>query len=189
MKIPAAIQAGDSVTWLDDPWVDPATGKRYDSGSYTLTYTLAGPIAAPVNIAATASAPGWSTTLDTTTSAALVAGKYWWQAVLTATGERITVGQGELQVTVNLASQGANYDGRSVAEKALADAETALANFKASGGLVKSYSIGQRTMTFQDTAGILTVISYWKARVTAEQNAKLIAQGLGNPRKLYTRFR
>ena len=38
----------------------------------------------------------------TTASAGLSPGKYWWQAVLTATGERVTAGEGELTMAETL---------------------------------------------------------------------------------------
>lgn len=188
MSIPASIRQGDSANWFDDPYTD-ASGKRYDSSAYTLTTIIAGPIPAPISLVATANGLGWKTALDTTTSATLVAGQYWWECVLTRTGERVTIGTGELQVLTNLALAGANYDGRTLAEKALSDAEAALANFRASHGRTKQYTIGSRTMQFDSAAEILQEISYWRIRVDNERSASLIAQGLGNPRKLFVRFR
>lgn len=179
MKIPASLRQGDTAYWLDDPYTDGA-GKTYASDVYALAYIIAGPITNPVSLTAAANGGGWRTTLDATAAGNLVAGKYWWEAVITGNGERVTIASGELAITVNLANAGANYDGRSLAEKALADAETALAQYKVSGGKIKSYTIGSRTMTFEDGSAILAQISYWKIKVRAEQ---------GKPRNLLARFK
>jgi len=188
MNIFSSLPKGDSAYWHDEP-VSDSQGKSYDSGAYALAYILAGPIATPLTLTAVADGNGWKTTLTATDSASLVPGKYWWQAVLTRTGERVSAGQGELTITANLGAVTGTFDGRSIAEKALADAETALASFQASGGKIKRYTIGSRTMEFHALAELLQVISYWRARVLGEQGASQIAQGLGNPRKLFVRFR
>lgn len=187
MNIFSSLQQGDSTTWLDDPVTD-AQNRLLTSSAYTLTYTLAGPIAAPLAIIATANGNGWKTTLGTAASAGLVPGTYWWSAALTGSGERITLGTGEAQILANLASAGANYDGRSVAEIALADAEAALSTFRASHGRTRSYTIGTRNMQFESAADILVEINFWKIRVGNERSAQAIANGLGNPRKLFVRF-
>ncbi|MDD5247824.1 MAG: hypothetical protein PHY45_02495, partial [Rhodocyclaceae bacterium] len=123
-----------------------------------------------------------------TASAGLTPGKYWWTAALTAAGERITAGRGELIIEADLADLTPPYDGRSQAEIALSDAETALASFKASGGKIKRYTIGSRTMEFQAITDIMQVVSYWRIKVSNEQSRRQIAQGLGDPRKLFVRF-
>lgn len=167
-KIPSAFRKGDSASWSDTPFLD-ANGVMHDSSGYTLKYALAGPVAA-VTLTAAADGSGWKTTLTTTVSATLAAGKYWWAAQLFATGERITINEGELTVEADLASAGANYDERTQAEKALADAEAALAVFQSSGGRIQAYTIGSRTMTFQKDADILAVVKYWRSRVVAEKS-------------------
>lgn len=187
MNIFSNLLQGDSTAWHDDPFTD-SQSRTLTSSAYTLTYTIAGPIAAPLQLTAAADGPGWKTTLSAANSAALATGKYWWSAVLTSGSERITAGQGELTISVNLANAGANFDGRSLAEKALSDAESALANFRTSKGRTKKYTIGSRTMEFDSSAEILAEISYWRMRVNSEQAASQIAQGLGNPRKLHVRF-
>lgn len=187
MNIFGTLPQGDSAVWLDDPVTD-SQGVLYTSAGYALSYILAGPVAAPVTLIAVANATGWKTTLTPTVSATLPAGTYWWSAVLTAAGVRVTAGSGELTITQNLATITGTYDGRSAAERALADAEAALATFRSSQGRVKAYSIGSRHMQFQDDQQILAVISYWRAKVVSEGAASKIAQGLGNPRNLFTRF-
>lgn len=181
--IPRQFKQGDSAVWTDVGFVD-VNGTSYDSGTYTLKYVLAGPISTPVTLTAVANGSGWKTTLDTATSAGLIAGLYGWQVQVFATGVRITVDEGELTVEADLASAGANYDTRTLAEKALAAAEQALATFQATGGRIQSYTIGNRHMTFQRDADILPIVNYWRGRVSLE---KSIATG-GRDRMLLARF-
>lgn len=186
MSIPANLIVGDSASWTDDPFID-ANGKRYESGTYTLKYELRGGGVA-VSITAAANGTGWKTTLPTTVSATLVAGLYFWAAVLTATGERITIAHGEFNALADITTAGAAYDGRSQAEIALGVAENALATFKSSQGRIRKYTIGGRSMEFGAVSEILEVISYWRTRIANEHVSKQIADGLGNPKNLYVRF-
>jgi hypothetical protein len=186
MNIPSEIIAGDSDSWKDGAWTD-TDGTLYQSTGYTLTYALRGPSAA-VDLTATPDGTGWKTSLSTATSAGMTAGLWFWAAYITASGVRITAGQGELTVTANLQTATTGYDGRTQAEKALADAETALATFRSTAGRIKKYTIGSRTAEYETAAELLQVIQYWRGQVANEQNAKLIAQGLGNPRQMFVRF-
>lgn len=180
--------AGDSRTWHDDPVTDN-NGRVLTSGSYTLTYYIAGlGLATPLALTAASDGPGWKTTITTAQSAVLPFGNYSWKASVAGSGERITVGEGELIIEQDF-STAANYDGRSVAEKALADAEAALATFRSTHGRTKKYTIGMRTMEFDTAGDILTEISFWRMRVANENAGNQIAQGLGNPRKMFVRFK
>lgn len=172
---------GDSAVWIDLPFCD-RNGTEYDSSKYTLKYVLAGPIAAPVVLTAVTSGLGWQTTLDTTTSAALNPGTYSWQVQVFATGVRLTVDEGELTVEADLLNVGANYDGRSLAQIALAQAKAAFSSFTQSGGRVRSYTIGHRSMTFDNLAEVKVQVDFWKAEVEKE---KMIA----NPRRRYLNVR
>ncbi|MBK9704785.1 MAG: hypothetical protein IPO75_15825 [Betaproteobacteria bacterium] len=79
------------------------------------------------------------------------------------------------------------YDGRSVAEKALDDANAALASFQSSGGRVKRYSIGGREMEFDNGGDILKLVSYWRIEVKRERARTAIAKGMADPRRIYLR--
>lgn len=186
MNIPSNLTAGDSVQWDDEPFA--ANGVRYDSSTYALTYELRGP--KQLTVQATPSGAGWRSAIAVEASAGLSAGTYWWAAVVTGTGIRLTVGSGKLEVLPDLASVSVDgYDGRSMAEKALADAEAALADLNASGKRVKKYAIGTRNAEYYTAAELLTAVNYWRLRVMNEKTAESIANGLGNPRNLHVRFR
>lgn len=186
MGFPANLIVGDSATWSDDPFL--VDGHRYDSGTYALKYELRGP-GQPITLTAVANGQGWKTALSATVSAGLAAGTWFWVAVLTATGERVTIARGEVAVAADLVAAGANFDGRSIAEQSLADAEAALANLTKSGRKVGRYTIGNRSAQNYTPAELVQAISYWRLRVANERQAKDIADGLGNPKNLYVRFR
>lgn len=181
--IPSGFRQGDSPVWDDLPFTDDA-GTGYDSGLYTLKYTLAGPISAPLVLTAAANGKGWRTTITTVQSAALAVGKYYWQMQVSATGVRITPAQGTLLVAVDLALVGASYDARTDAEKALAAAEAALVKFQSTGGRTKRYRIGTREMEFQTDADLMNLIKQLRARVVTE---KSIAGG-ARDRHIFMRF-
>lgn len=186
MNIFSTLPQGDSAAWSDDP-VPLSDGRTATALSWALTYALRGPAA--LNLTAVATGGAWSTTLSPLASSALVAGTYVWSAALTNGTERITCGQGQLTLTPNLATITTPYDGRSAAQIALASCEAAMATFNATGGKVKKYEIAGRTMEFQSIADLMTLHSFWRARVLTEQAASNLANGLGNPRNLFARFR
>lgn len=176
--------SGDSASWDDTPFA--ILGKLCDSSGYTLTYELRGPNI--LTLTAAASSKGWTTSITPAQSAALGVGKYWWAAILSSATERITAAIGEMTVSANLTTQIAGYDGRSIAEKALSDAENALASFRATRGRTKKYIVGSRTMEFDSAAEIITEINFWRIKVRNERAASDIANGLGAPDRLYVRF-
>lgn len=186
MNIPTSFRAGDTSQWIDQPVT--LNGITYDSSLYTLSYIIAGPVA-PVTLEAVPSGNGWQSTIGLTEAESFTAGSYAWQAVLTSNTERITAATGRLTVESNLADAIAGFDPRSVAEKALAEAEAALAKYHATGGKVKEYVIGQRSMKFADSTQILQEISYWHAEVAIERNKARIAAGLGGGNTLGVMFR
>lgn len=185
MNIFATLPSGDSATWPDDPVTLP-DGRTADATSWTLKYYLRGPVA--LDLTATASGKVWRTTLDTAASLVLPAGTYAWTAIITSGPERITVGSGQLTMTPDLTSLSGIYDPRSIAQRALEACEAAMATFNATGGKVKKYEIAGRTMEFQTIGDLMTLHSFWKAKVLSEQSAQSIASGLGNPRNLFVRF-
>jgi hypothetical protein len=57
-----------------------------------------------------------------------------------------------------------------------------------SGGSVKEYRIGQRSIKRYDLAELLQLEAKLKADVKREEAAQLMANGLGNPRNMFVRF-
>jgi hypothetical protein len=188
MPIPANITAGDSASWTDNPF-RTFEGALLDSGKYSLSYELRGS-GAPITLASVVNGSGWKISIAPAVSASLVSGVWFWAAILTATGERITVSRGEISVQKDLSAvNSAGFDGRSDAEKALSDAESALANLHASGKKTKKYTIGTRNAEYYTAPELIAAISYWRIRVSNERASKSIKDGLGNPKNLMVRFK
>lgn len=184
MNIFSKLQQGDSASWDDYPFQD-STGKSYDSSVYALKYEIRGP--AQLTLNAVADGNAWKTTLSLVDSATLVPGTYYWAAYATAAGERVTAGKGTFVIEADLAVAGANYDGRSDAEKTLASINSQLLA-RANGDFVTEYAIGDRSLKKEPTAELLAMKSRFEAIVRAERQAQSIANGLGNPRRVMVRF-
>jgi hypothetical protein len=181
-----SIVAGDTLDFLVSVPDYPATD------GWTLAYVLVPSFTTPVQAPITITAATYLTTdyrvqVGPTTTVTWSAGAYSWFSYVSKAGARITVDTGLVDIAADPASIAAGFDGRTQAEKALADANTALANFQATGGRVKSYSIAGRSMEFDTAADILVLISYWKAQVTREHAQKAVRDGLPDPRRMYVR--
>lgn len=185
MNIFSTLQQGDSASWNDSGFTD-SQGVSYDSSGYSLVYEIRGPASLTLN--AVTSGQGWKTTLSLVDSAKLLPGQYTFAAYAKATGARVTAATGTFTITPDVSLGNIGFDSRSTAEKALADAEAALANLTSSGKRVREYSIGSRSAKYYTAAELIAAISYWKIRVRNEQHSKAIANGLGNPSNLQVRF-
>lgn len=176
MSTPTAFRAGDSATWTEDTPAHPS------ADGWVITFRLLFPSGTPASLTGTPTASGASFTASATTTANWPAGS--------ATGllyaergsgaglERKTLWQQAIRILPNLETA-TTLDGRSLAARALADLETALANYAASGrGYVESYDIAGRSMKFRNTKDILDLITYYKAEVNREHaTAALLAGG------------
>lgn len=158
------------------------------SAGYTLKFRLVPRVSGtPIDITTTADGDDHETQVAAATTAGWTAGEYSWFSWVEKTGERWQVGNGTCTLQVNPATATA-YDGRTVAEKALEDARTALANFQATGGRVKSYSIAGRSMEFDAAVDILKLVTYWQSEVMRERGAKAARDGLPDPRRISIRM-
>lgn len=186
MKIPKTITAGDSVSWLDTPWLDTTKSSWVTSALWDLVYELRGQT--QLTPLTTAQGDGWASSITSAASASLQPGTYVWAAYLkNAAGDRRNIGGGTLTVIVNLAAVTAPIDGRSQARRALDDCEAALAKFT-SGGKIKSYAIGGRQTEFHSLSDLMAVRDFWQRRVNKEEEWQAIRDGRSNPRKLLVRF-
>ena len=190
MKIPSRIRAGDTIKWRDDPTTD-VFGNVLDSSAWSLTYYIRfdrnnhGATAV-----GTAYGQGWQFTLTAATTGGFHPDDIgYWQAVATKTGETVTLGAGQFQVDANLAYTGtpAAVDNRTQARKDL-DAVQAAIRSMVSGGAVAEYTIGNRRLKKMELADLLALESKLKADVVREERAAMIANGMGDPRKVYVRF-
>lgn len=190
VKIPATIRAGDTVKWRDVATVD-VFGTEITSTDWALTYYLRFNAAAEAStVTSLAYGTGWEFTISAATSGNFDSGKWFWQAIATKNSEKLTLGVGQLDVEPSLSYSGTAqaFDGRSQAEK---DLEAVQATIRAivSGGAAKEYTIGNRRLKKMDMAELLMLESKLKADVVREKRRDMMANGLGDPTKLYVRFR
>lgn len=179
--------AGDSLNFSVPAFADDQ-GVSYNSGGYTLVFTMRG--AKQLTASAVANGTGWKFSISPTTTAALTAGLYNWTLTASATGVRYTAESGSITVDADLTAVITDgYDGRSLARKSLDDAEAALANITASGARTHEYTIGDRAAKYYTPAELIAAISYWRIRVANEARAHASQNGLADPTQRFVRFR
>jgi hypothetical protein len=189
VNIPSEIRAGDTIKWRDVQGADNF-GTPITSASWTLTYYLRfDKNNEGATVVGTAYGSGWEFSISQAISSGFDTGKWYWQAEATKSGEHVTLGAGQLQVLPSLSYTGSPnaFDGRSQAQIDL-DAVDAAIRAIITGGVVKQYTIGNRSLSKYDLSDLLALQSQLKAQVVREQKAELIANGLGNPHNLFVRF-
>ncbi|MES2207306.1 MAG: hypothetical protein V4525_11015 [Pseudomonadota bacterium] len=184
MNIPATLVAGDSSTWLDVNTRD-GLGNSIQSSAWALHYALRG--VSSLDITSTPTSNGWSTSITTAQSADLAPGSYSWQSYVTRNSERITLGEGRIEITPNIATASAGFDGRSQAEIALAAVSKEILT-RAQGGASIEYTIGNRQLKRESITVLLQLQASLNAQVSRERQQQLIAQGQGDPRTTYAIF-
>ncbi len=99
--------AGDSLTWRDDSTTDNL-GNQITSTTHTLTYAIRG--AQNLTLTSSAYLTGWETTATAAQTITLLGTTYYWQAYATQGANRVTLGQGRVEVRKNLSTQSAGAD-------------------------------------------------------------------------------
>ena len=189
MNIPSEIRAGDTVKWRDDSSTD-VFGNEIKSDEWTLKYYLRTNTASEGHISTgSVFGTGWEFTISATDSAGFDAGNWYWQAIATKGSEKITLGYGTLTVEAALEYSGTPgaFDGRTQARKDLEAVQTAIRTLIA-GGAVQEYKIGNRNLKRYDLPDLIQLEGRLKAEVNREEQAEMIANGLGNPRNMFVRF-
>lgn len=178
---PSFVVAGDSICWQRAfPEYPPSSG-------YSLRYILR---YAQHVIVLDSAAVGQVHQISATpaVSAVWAAGEYAYQFYAIKAGERHTLGTGRMTVKPDFAAQPDGVDPRSLARKALADAEAAFANYTATNGAVSEYWIADRKMKYKDASQIIAAITYWRTQVAREDAQERINQGLSPRNRVQVRF-
>jgi hypothetical protein len=124
-------------------------------------------------------------TASAATTAGWATGLYSWASWVEKAAEVYDVGTGSVKVLPDPRAVIAPFDARTDAQIALEAAKAALGAWTPT---TKSYTIGDRSYTFNSPTEILAVISYWQAQVKREEDAIAMAAGLGSRRKVYVRL-
>lgn len=182
MAFPPEIRAGDAVEWTDD--LAPT------ANSYT--YYLRTNAASGASVSGTLTNGIWTFTLTAGTTATLTTGKWFYQAVSVTAGAPTTQRYGGFDVTPSLAYSGSPtaVDLRSQAQIDLEGVEAAI---RALVSGAQEYRIGTasggRMVKRADLAQLIAWRDRLKADVAREKLASDLANGKGDGRSLYIRFR
>ena len=176
--------AGDSLNFVTEVTGHPA------SDGWTLKYRLAPFSSAgqPIDIDSVASGSLHLVQMAPNITAAWAPGQYSWASWVEPAAEIYTIATGQITVLSDPRQAQPGYDSRSIAQRALADCEAAMATFNATGGKIKKYEIAGRSQEFQTIGDLMTLHSFWRVKVATEGTAQSIASGMGNPRNLFVRF-
>lgn len=187
MSEPTALRAGDPWSWQRDD----LTG-TYPATEWGLSYWFKN-AAGGFEIAAAADGEAFSVGQSSDATQAIAAGSYAWQARVTNLGDsgiRHVIDSGSLTVLPNLFVGVVTdpLDARTMAQKAYDDARAALASFQATKGRIKAYTIAGRSMEFDSSADLVSIVKFWENEVTKEAAANAKATGRPNPRRYYARM-
>jgi len=133
------------------------------------------------SVTGTASGDDHLLQVSAATTAGWAPGAWAWETWAAKGSERYRLEAGQLQVQAGLIGAAAGLDTRSQAQRALDDAEAALAAWTPT---TKRYRINGREMEFNAPADIIAVINHWRTAVKREQAEQAMAAGRRNPRKL-----
>ena len=182
MAFPSEIRAGDAVEWTDD--LAPT------ANSYT--YYFRTNAAAGATCSGTLSNGIWSFTLSGATTANFTAGAWFYQAISVTAGAPTTQRYGGFDVLPSLTYSGSAtaIDLRSQAQIDLEAVEVAI---RALASGAQEYRIGTATGGRMVKRAELAQLIAWrdrlKADVAREKLAENVANGKGDGRSLYIRFR
>jgi hypothetical protein len=176
---PAAVTAGDTITWKRALPDYPA------SGGWVLSYIL---LSSTNKITITGSASGDDhlISVPAATSAAYLAGTYAWQAYVTKATDRITIGSGSLIINKNFAAL-TTSDTRSHAKKVLEAIESVLEGTASNDQ--QELTINGTTLKRKSIADLLKLRQFYLNEYQNEQKAEKLAAGLGSGNRIMVRFR
>ena len=189
MNIPPSLRSGFTVKWRDESLVDPFGDPIQSTDSWALKYYIRTNSSSGLTATGSTYGTGWEFTLSASDTAPLTKGDYFWQAEASKGSLKYSVGTGALEVLQSLAYTGS---GSSIQEKSQVqqDLEAVDAAIRAlvSGGVVKQYSIGGRSLSKYDLPDLRALQSSLMYRLKLEEKAALIKNNLGNPHAMYVRF-
>jgi hypothetical protein len=189
MNIPKSLRSGSTWTWREDSLVDPYGDAIQSTDSWALTYYIRTNSASGITVAGSTYGTGWQFDVSATNTAPISAGDYFWQAEATKGALKYDVGSGSLKVLQSLVYTGSvsSIQGKSQIQQDLEAVQSAIRTL-ISGGAVKEYSIGGRSLKKCELADLTALESRLKFELKREQKAELIRNGQGNPHQMLVRF-
>ncbi|MCL2636700.1 MAG: hypothetical protein FWD50_08780 [Betaproteobacteria bacterium] len=181
MNEPRTFRAGDSVSWTETlAEYPPADG-------WSLDYRLLWSSGTAVDIPSTAAGDEHVVSVQSASTAAWPAGRATLVWFARRAGERITVGNKQVNILPDLAAA-QSFDGRTANRRALDQAEAAMAAYLEGGKAhVAEYVVGSRTMKFRSVDEIVALINHYKRLVAKENSALAMLEDGGMPGRVYYR--
>ena len=179
MTLPQTIYAGDAISWSDTGIGSAATAVVY----YLRTNANSG---ATVS-GSYSSVAGWVFGLSAAVSGKFEPGVWRYQVIATVSGAPTTIRKGSFNVEASLAYTGLPQavDLRSQAQQDLDAVESAIRSLTTGA---QEYWIGSRKVKRPDLPELIKWRDRLKYAVVKEKRAESIANGLGDPHRLYVRF-
>jgi len=190
VTFPQKVIAGDFLQWRI-PASQDVFGNSISSPDWSVVYYLRTNTSSEgATVNSSAYNDGFEFSIAATTTANFDAGNWFYQAVANKSGQQTqTIYRGSFEVFATQSYSGTPtaYDGRTQLQKDLDSVETAIRTIM-SGGAIKEYKIGTRNAKKYELSELIMLKSLLKAELIREQQAELIANGLGNPRATFVRF-
>lgn len=181
MEEPNTLRAGDSIAWRIALPDYPA------SAGWVLKYRLIFPAGIAQDITTTPDGDDHTVDLSAAATADYTPGTATLVRIVENGAQRITLASQTVTILPNLALA-ATHDNRTLNERALADAEAALAAYMASGKMhVEGYGIADKNMKFRTAEEIETLINYYRRAVTKERTFQALLTGNSIPNRVYYR--
>lgn len=180
MTLPRTIYAGDAVSWTDSGIGVAASSVVY----YLRTNANSGATVSGIYGNETI---GWAFGISAAVSGKFEAGVWQYQAVATVSGAPTTIRKGSFIVEASLAYSGLPQavDLRSQAQQ---DFDAVEAAIRAITTGAQEYWIGSRKVKRPDLPELIKWRDRLKHAVMREKRAESIANGLGDPHRLYVRY-
>ena len=192
MLFPSKIRAGDFIQWKLNATND-VYGNPISSPDWTVSYFLrTNKSKVGTSVQSTADGDDFKFEIPSSTTVQFSQGDWFYQAVASKSGnQKQTIATGKFTVLPSLEFTGTTprpFDGRSDTRKTLDLINKAIDDMVANGG-VQEYKIGTRSAKKYELGELYILRTKYLAQLRLEEQAETMANGLGNPRAMFVRFK
>lgn len=192
MLFPSKIRAGDFIQWKLNATND-VYGNPISSPDWTVSYFLrTNKSKVGTSVQSTADGDDFKFEIPSSTTVQFSQGDWFYQAVASKSGnQKQTIATGKFKVLPSLEFTGTTprpFDGRSDTRKTLDLINKAIDDIVANGG-VQEYKIGTRSAKKYELGELYILRTKYLAQLRLEEQAETMANGLGNPRAMFVRFK
>tara|TARA_B100000927_G_C16266632_1_gene389701 strand:- start:95 stop:673 length:579 start_codon:yes stop_codon:yes gene_type:complete len=189
---PSKIRAGDFIQWKLNATND-VYGNPISSPDWTVSYFLrTNKSKVGTSVQSTADGDDFKFEIPSSTTVQFSQGDWFYQAVASKSGnQKQTIATGKFTVLPSLEFTGTTprpFDGRSDTRKTLDLINKAIDDIVANGG-VQEYKIGTRSAKKYELGELYILRTKYLAQLRLEEQAETMANGLGNPRAMFVRFK